>query len=126
MELSFRGVPPQNRGSLESDLNREGFDQKNATMKLMGMTLIELKLEAEESRKLSSQRGVAVLVVDRELEAYRGGVRNGDLIAEVNSTKIRSLQDLRKVLRQSDPHDPLFVFLLTGNEWRFTNLSFIR
>ena len=126
MELDFRMVPQQSRRALETDLDRVSFDQKNATLKLMGMTLIDLKLEAEESRKLSSQRGVAVLVVDRELEAYRGGVRNGDIIAEVNSTKIRSLQDIRKVLRQSDPRDPLFVFLLTGNEWRFTSLSFIR
>lgn len=126
MELALRGLPLQRSGAQETDLNRVSFDQKNATLKLMGMTLIDLKLDAEESRKLSSQRGVAVLVVDRELEAYRGGVRNGDIIAEVNSTKIRSLQDLRKVLRQSDPHDPLFVFLLTGSGWRFTNLSFIR
>jgi S1-C subfamily serine protease len=127
MELSFRGGSLRNVAALESDPNcGVSFDQKNATLKLMGMTLIDLKLEPEESRKLSSQRGVAVLVVDRELEAYRGGVRNGDIIAEVNSTKIRSLHDLRKVLRQSDLHDPLFVFLLTSNGWRFTNLSFVR
>jgi len=127
MELSFRGRPPRSGATLESDSSHGvSFDQKNATLNLMGMTLIDLKLEAEESKKLSSQRGVAVLVVDREQGAFRGGVRNGDIIAEVNSTKIRSLQDLRKVLRQCDPHDPLFIFLLTSNGWRFTNLSFIK
>jgi hypothetical protein len=127
MELAFRGASFKNRAALETESSGGvSFDQKNATLNLMGMTLIDLKLEAEESRKLSSQRGVAVLVVDREQVAFRGGVRNGDIIAEVNSTKIRSLQDLRKVLRQSDPHLPLFVFLLTSNGWRFTNLSFIK
>jgi S1-C subfamily serine protease len=127
VEFSFRGRPLRSAATLESDSSHGvSFDQKNATMNLMGMTLIDLKLESEESKKLSSQRGVAVLVVDREQGAFRGGVRNGDIIAEVNSTKIRSLQDLRKVLRQSDPHDPLFIFLLTSNGWRFTNLSFIK
>jgi len=126
MELAFRGASLKKREALETDSSQGvSFDRKNATLNLMGMTLIDLKLEAEESKKLSSQRGVAVLVVDRESGAFRGGVRNGDIIAEVNSTKIRSLQDLRKVLRQCDRHDPLFVFLLTSTGWRFTNLSFV-
>jgi S1-C subfamily serine protease len=127
MELALRRTSRKNRAPLPADpCQTVHYDQKNATLRLMGMTLIDLKLDATQSRKLASQRGVAVLVVDRELEAYRGGVRNGDIIAEVNSTKIRSLQDLRRVLRQNDPYDPLFVFLLTHDGWRFSNLSFVR
>jgi len=105
---------------------RVSFDEQNATLKLLGMTLIEIKPDSESSRKLSSQRGVAVLVAERDSEAYRGGVRSGDIIAEVNSVKIRSLQDMKKVLNLHDPHEPMFVFLLSHGGWRFTNLSFIR
>lgn len=101
------------------------FDKSSATFKLLGMTLSEINLEEEESRKLSSQRGVVVLLVERNMEAYKGGVKHGDFIAEVNSIKIGSLQDLRKVLRNHNPRDPLFVFLYSGNSWRFTSLSFI-
>ena len=101
------------------------FDQQSATFKFLGMTLREIKLAEVESRKLSSQRGVVVLLVERDLEAFKGGVKHGDIIAEVNSKKIKSLQDLRTVLRNHNPRDPLLVFLLSGNDWRFTSLSFI-
>jgi hypothetical protein len=101
------------------------YSKEKATLELLGMTLIEVDLQAEEKQKLDSRRGVAALVVDRNLEAYRAGVRSGDLIAEVNSCKIHKLHDLRKVLSNHDPLDPLFVFLLNCDGWRFTNLSFI-
>jgi S1-C subfamily serine protease len=128
MELSILGNQAQ-RAAVRA---REGSDQRitldprNATLNLLGMSLIEIPLEGEERRKLSSNRAVAVLMVDRSLEAYRGGVRNGDIIAEVNSVKIRNISGLKKMLSQHDPHDPLFVFLLNTDGWRFTNLSFIR
>jgi len=126
MELSMLQTRTNRIGAPESDADsRVVFDQQNTTMNLLGMTLVEVKPDSEVCRKLSSQRGVAVLVAGRDSEAFRGGVRSGDIIAEVNSTKIRSLQDMKKVLRSHDPHDPMFIFLLNSGGWRFTNLSFI-
>lgn len=96
-----------------------------ATVELLGMTLVEVDLEGDARRKLCSPAGVAVLVADRGREAFRGGVRSGDLIAEINSTKIRTIKELQQLLRHHDPHQPLFVFLLNSGGWRFTNLSFV-
>jgi S1-C subfamily serine protease len=101
------------------------YSKEKATLELLGMTLIEVDLQPKDKQKLDSCRGVAALVVDQNLEAFRAGVRSGDLVAEVNSCKIRKLHDMRKVLSNHDPLDPLFVFLLNGDGWRFTNLSFI-
>ena len=110
------------KGSMES---RVSFDEQKSTMKLLGMTLTEASLEGERGRKLGSSSGVVVLVAEQGQDAYRGGVRNGDIVAEVNNTRIISLQDLKGVLKEHDPHDPLFVFLLDSHGWRLVNLSFI-
>ena len=129
MERPVPGVPAMNGGREALSPTGEGsVGQKvgqGGTMSLLGMTLIETRPGLEACRKSSSRRGVAVLAAGRDSEAFRGGVRSGDFIVEVNSTRIRSLQDLKKVLRQHDPHDPMFVFLLSEGGWRFTNLSFI-
>ena len=126
MVLSVRQTRSNRTGTRETDAScRESFDRQNTTLNLLGMTLIEIKPDGETCRKLASQRGVAVLVAGRDSDAYRGGVRDGDIIAEVNNTKIRSLQDMRKVLRLHDPHVPMIVFLLKSGDWRFANLSFI-
>jgi len=110
---------------LESTSRGANFEESDTSFRLLGMTLVEIRLDGEARQKLHSSRGVAVLVLDRELEAFRGGVRSGDIIAEVNSAKIRSINDVKKLLKHHDPHDPLFVFLLNASGWRFTNLSFI-
>jgi len=127
MEPSVLRTRSNGTAAPETEVNcRVRFDQQNATLNLLGMTLIEVKPDGETCRKLASQRGVAVLVAARDLEAFRGGVRSGDIIAEVNSTKIRALQDLKKVLRLHDPLVPMIVFLLNSGGWRFANLSFVR
>ncbi|WP_129124560.1 PDZ domain-containing protein [Geomonas oryzae] len=105
--------------------SRVSYDEQKATLNLLGMTLTEVVLDEERSRKLGSRTGVVVLVVDATRDAHLGGVRNGDLVAEVNSVKITRLQDLKRVLQEHDPHDPIFMFLLGGTGWRFVNLSFI-
>lgn len=105
--------------------NRVSYDKQKATLNLLGMTLTEVVLDEERSGKLGSRTGVVVLVVDSTRDAYLGGVRNGDVVAEVNSVKITRLQDLKRVLQEHDPHDPIFMFLLAGTGWRFVNLSFI-
>lgn len=105
--------------------SRVSYDERAATLNLLGMTLTEVALDEERSEKLGSRHGVVVLVVDPSRDAYLGGVRNGDVVAEVNSVKITKLRDLRRVLQEHDPHDPIFMFLLAGTAWRFVNLSFI-
>ena len=105
--------------------SRVCYDERRATLNLLGMTLAEVVLDEERSEKLGSRQGVVVVVADPNRDAYLGGVRNGDLVAEVNSTKITRLQDLKKVLGSHDPHDPIFMFLLDGKGWRLVNLSFI-
>lgn len=127
MDLPFWGARQKTGAAPDLEPTSQGanFEESETSFRLLGMTLVEIRLDGEARQKLQSSRGVAVLVLDRELEAFRGGVRSGDIIAEVNSTKIRSINDLKKLLRHHDPHDPLFVFLLNAGGWRFTNLSFI-
>jgi len=114
-------------GAVETDTQKAaGFDGPHATMDLLGMVLVDAKPDLEDCRKLSSQRGVAVLAVVHDSEAFRGGVQRGDFIVEVNSARIRTLQDLKKELIHHDLHEPMCVFLLSCGGWRFTSLSFVK
>jgi len=126
MKISLLGARSGKEAAAKGGMDsRISYDEQKSTLKLLGMTLTEAPLEGENRQKLGSRGGVVVLVAEWDQDAYRGGVRSGDIIAEVNSTRILSLQDLRKVLRAHDPHLPLFVFLLNSRGWRFVNLSFI-
>jgi S1-C subfamily serine protease len=104
---------------------RTDAHQPDATMNLLGMTLTEARPDEESRRKLASPCGAAVLRAEQGSEAFRGGVRSGDFIAEVNNTEIRTLQDMKKVLSLHDPVDPMLVFILHKGGWRFTTLSFV-
>jgi S1-C subfamily serine protease len=101
-------------------------DKKGSTLTLLGMTLVEIELPHEQRRKLSTSRGVSVLVTVPGSESHRGGIRNGDTVVEINGRKISSLKEIRSALAQHDPRDPIFIFVLTGEVWRFINLSLIK
>jgi hypothetical protein len=100
-------------------------EENSSAITLLGMSLVEIELTPEDSMKLLTPRGVSVLVVNRDSDSYRSGVRNGDTIAEVNNVRICSMKDVSSVLAAHDPHLPLFIFLRSGDSWRFINLSFI-
>ena len=127
MELAAPGTRMWMIGAVGTDAQKAvGFDGPHATMDLLGMVLADAKPDPEECRKLSSQRGVAVLAVVHDSEAFRGGVERGDFVVEVNSTRIRTLHDLKKELIHHDLHEPMCVFLLSRGGWRFTTLSFVK
>jgi S1-C subfamily serine protease len=127
MEPAQMGIQSGMKGVVMTEADYQvGSLRQNATLDLLGMTLTEIRPDDEARKKLVSQHCVAVLVVEWDSEAYRGGVRSGDIIAEVNNTPIRSLHDMKKVLSHHDPHAPMLVFILNNGEWHFTTLSFIR
>lgn len=101
-------------------------DKRASTLTLLGMTLVEVELPPEQRKKLSTSLGVSVLVTVPDSESHRGGIRNGDTIVEVNGSKIRTLKQMRLALARHDPRDPIFIFVLTGEIWRFINLSLIK
>jgi hypothetical protein len=114
-------------GGVETDASKRVCSgQQIATLNLLGMTLAEITPPIEAGCKRSSLRGVAVLVVGWDSDAYREGIRSGDIIAEINHTKIRSLKDIVKVLRLHDPRDPLLVLMSNDGGWRCTALSFAK
>lgn len=121
MKLAHTGENHVGRHSADRYL----FDEQKATMRLLGMTLVEMELTPFARQKLGAARGVAVLLVERDGDAYLAGVTNGDLVAEINGVKITRLQDVKELLRKHEPFDPLLVFILDDHGWRLVTLSFI-
>ena len=122
MEPEASGPRPKMAEGLKTDVsNRMNSDREKVTVDLLGMTLMEIEL-AEIRGDLCSLYGVAVLAVDPDSEPFMGGVRNGDIIVEVNDSKVRSLHDLKKVVLLHDPSKPIMVLLRNSHGWRLTSL----
>jgi S1-C subfamily serine protease len=126
MEISLVGRS-KGAGAEETDAGKQVcFDQQKGALNLLGMTLTEIRPHVESSSEGSSRRGVEVFAASRDSDACRGGIRSGDIIAEINNTKVGSLQDIMKVLRLHDPHDPLLVLASNREGSRCFALSFIK
>ncbi|NOZ60583.1 MAG: Do family serine endopeptidase [Calditrichaeota bacterium] len=58
-----------------------------------------------------SERGVLVTSVERTSQAYRKGIREGDLITAINQTKIKSVRDYDRYMRKVKKGDILVIRL---------------
>lgn len=82
----------------------------------IGAAFIELT-DAERD-KLGISYGVKVAGVDREGKFFRAGIRKGDVILAVNNIRIRSKEDVDKVVSEvirSNSDKVLFVKLINAN-----------
>jgi len=69
--------------------------QELQELEILGMTLLGLTPEMREDLGLeSSERGVAVTVVDETSEAFDKGIRPGDIIAEIGQQPVQTPQDV--------------------------------
>ncbi len=66
---------------------------------VLGLTLENVTPETVKKFKLSAERGVVVAEVTKGSSAARAGVRPGDLLAEVDHKPVKSIQEVRRALK---------------------------
>lgn len=66
---------------------------------VLGLTLEELTPETVKKFKLSVEKGVVVTEVTDGSSAARAGVRPGDLLAEVDQKRVKTLQEIQRALK---------------------------
>ncbi len=91
--------------------------QPAAPERVLGMELQELTPELREEMDLSADiQGVIVQSVDQASDAYRRGVRQGDVILEINRRPITSVEDVNHILEEvSDQPRLLLVIHRAGS-----------
>lgn len=64
----------------------------------MGMTVSEVTNELKDTYKLRSNEGLVVINVERGSQGQRIGIQPGDVVLEVNKTKMTKIADWEKVM----------------------------
>jgi serine protease Do len=90
--------------------NTEAADKANpATVEIKNLGLTVQDLDKQTIRKYDVQQGVVITDVDVNSEAYDRGLRQGNVIVEAGKQRIKSAEDLKKVIDNRKPGDSLLL-----------------
>ena len=109
-ELTSRPPPPGSRSRQQSD--RHDREKMPASDQRLGMTVEEITDRARAELKLDPDlEGVVVTHVSQVSDAWERGLRQGDIITEVNRHPISSLDDYRDIVDDLDPGDIMALYI---------------
>jgi serine protease Do len=93
-----------------SSASTENIEQK------LGFATKNLNDDIREELNLSNRvEGVVVTGISQRSNAYRGGLREGDVIVEFNRRRIGGQDDFNKLAEQLDQGDPVVFRIIRGN-----------
>jgi serine protease Do len=81
------------------------------TSKDLGLELREMDSRLARRYGYKTEEGLIIVKIDQSSEAYRKGIRQGDIILEVNQEKIQSVKDWEKILKKTEPGDAIMLLL---------------
>ena len=88
-----------------------------------GFTVEEVTDSSFRGQRLPQREGVLVSYVENGSEADEAGMERGDLIVELEKSRISTLDDFRKALNGLPSDRPFLVRALRGDDTRFLLLS---
>ncbi|TKS60355.1 MAG: serine protease Do [Nitrospira sp.] len=80
-------------------------------------------LEREDLRRLNIEGGVAVSGVEQESPADRAGLREGDVIREINRKPIRSVEDFERLVRGLSSKQGVLMLIMRGKATLFLSIK---
>ena len=83
---------------------------------VLGITFIELTPELKEQKNISSpvNEGIYVNSVEDMSSAKEAGIESGDIITEMNGTKVRNSAELQELMSRLYPGDKVTIKLYRG------------
>jgi serine protease Do len=128
-DLSFKvaDIPPGTTVNIK--VLRKGGEEKILKVKIAELeseeepaaapqTSKDLGFEVQEMTPRLARRygyrtddGLIIVEIEQSSEAYRKGIRRGDIILEVNQEKIQSVKDWEKILKKTKPGDAIMLLL---------------
>jgi serine protease Do len=89
----------------------------------IGMTVQELTPEIARSLRLTDTKGLVVTNVEEGSPAEEAGIRQGDVIVEVNQKKVENLRDYRAALGRVGGADSLLLLVRRGGNVLYVALK---
>jgi serine protease Do len=80
-------------------------------------------LTREDLRQLNIEGGVAVSGVEPESPADRAGLREGDVIQEINRKPVRSVNDYERLVRDLSPKQRVLLLVMRGKATMFLSIK---
>jgi len=96
--------PPRGRSIVVTGIGKRGY---------LGVGVIELTAERAKALKLGDTSGVEVTSVTRNSPASAAGIKEGDVILEVNNKKVDDVEEFIRTVGDTDPGSKL-----TLTAWR--------
>ncbi len=84
---------------------------------------LEVKEISITEREGTTEAGVAVTGVNKHSDAYRIGIRNGDLIRQVNNTQVLNIQDYIKAMEQALNSENVVILVIRDNVGYYVTLT---
>jgi serine protease Do len=80
-------------------------------------------LAREDLRQLNIEGGVAVSGVAPESPADHAGLREGDVIREINRKPVRSVEDYERLVRGLSPKQRVLLLIMRGKATVFLSIK---
>ncbi len=90
---------------------------------ILGLTIEDISKEAADRFKLKDTQGVVITKVEGDSLADRGGLKEGDVIKEINRQTIADSNDFRKASEGLKPEDGVLVRIVREQRGLFVVLN---
>ncbi len=88
--------------------------EESSSSERLGLTVQNLTSDFANQLGFEGSDGVVVTNVEYESPAYNGGLKKGDIILEVNSTKVNTTQDFEKAVSKLEKENSLAMLVARG------------
>jgi len=85
----------------------------------IGMEVSELNRELARKYGISETKGVLVTYIENDSPAERAGIREGDIIIEVNREPLENLDEYYKATKQAKKGDKILFWIKRGRSSQF-------
>jgi len=91
----------------------------DTTRKDVGIEVTELTRELARKYRITETRGVLVTYVESESSAAAAGIREGDIIIEVNRASVDNLDEYYKAIEEALKQDKILFWIKRGRSSQF-------
>lgn len=109
-------------GELPKELGaRRRSDEAKGEHALAGVAVESLS--REDLKGLRLKGGVAVRRIDPESQAAESGLREGDVIREINRKPVKSVEDFERIVRTLSPKERILLLITRGQATMFLTIT---
>ena len=105
------------------DKLKDEVEKDGNQIKKMGMSVQKITPELARKLGLDAEKGVLVSKVERGGPAYKGGIRRGDVIIQVNRKEIKNIADYSNAIDSLRPGETALILLIRRSSTLYATIK---